>query len=81
VLTEAQIRKFVAVSQKFLLANVKEATGTSARRTTGSLNPAVRLWVYGRRGEPCRRCGAPIEARKQGSDARVTFWCPSCQAM
>lgn len=80
-LTEPQIAKIVAVSQKFLRANVNEAIGTSARRTTGSLNPAVRLWVYGRRGEPCRRCGAPIEARKQGAEARVTFWCPNCQAM
>lgn len=39
-----------------------------------------RLWVYGRAGQPCRRCGTPIEMRKQGEDARVTFWCPRCQA-
>ena len=26
----------------------------------GRLNPAERLWVYGRRGQPCRRCGTPI---------------------
>jgi endonuclease-8 len=37
------------------------------------------LWVYGRRGKPCRRCGATIESRKQGLDARTTFWCPNCQ--
>jgi len=33
----------------------------------------------GRRGEPCRRCGTPIESRKQGLDARTTFWCSNCQ--
>jgi len=38
-----------------------------------------RLSVYGRRGETCRVCGSAIESRKQGEDARVTFWCPVCQ--
>jgi endonuclease VIII len=35
--------------------------------------------VYGRRGRPCLRCGAPILSRGQGDQNRVTFWCPSCQ--
>ena len=39
------------------------------------------LWVYGRSGEPCRRCGELIRSRIQGADARVTFWCPRCQPM
>ncbi len=37
-------------------------------------------WAYGRVGQPCRRCGTPIEARAQGENQRVTFWCPVCQA-
>jgi endonuclease-8 len=37
------------------------------------------LWVYGRAGKPCRRCGTPIEMQKMGLEARPTFWCPSCQ--
>lgn len=37
------------------------------------------LWVYRRQGEPCRKCGQPILSRKQGSDARTSFWCPDCQ--
>ena len=37
------------------------------------------LWVYGRGGKPCRKCGTPIEAKKTGLDARVTYWCPNCQ--
>ena len=36
--------------------------------------------VYRRAGQPCRRCGAPIESRRQGEDARTAYWCPSCQA-
>ncbi len=77
----------VETSRKFLLANVKEASGdrittyTGMRRTTGRANSEERLWVYGRRNQPCRQCGTPIESRKQGEDARTTFWCPKCQPM
>ena len=37
------------------------------------------LWVYGRAGKPCRKCGTPIEMRKMGIEARSTYWCPQCQ--
>jgi endonuclease-8 len=50
------------------------------RRTTGSMDPARQLWVYGRGGKPCRRCGSPIESRATGVDARLTYWCPRCQS-
>jgi formamidopyrimidine-DNA glycosylase len=33
--------------------------------------------VYGREGEPCERCGAPIE--KIRAAGRGTYYCPSCQ--
>jgi len=59
-------------------ANVR-AGARAGRRTTRSMDPAVDLWVYGRAGKPCRRCGARIESRKTGLDARATYWCPSCQ--
>jgi endonuclease-8 len=35
--------------------------------------------VYGRAGQPCRRCGTTIRAQRQGEQARTTYWCPSCQ--
>ncbi|RIL06817.1 MAG: formamidopyrimidine DNA glycosylase [Proteobacteria bacterium] len=38
-----------------------------------------RLFVYGRGGEPCLRCGARIASRLHGDDARSTYWCPRCQ--
>jgi endonuclease VIII len=63
-------------AREFLLSNTNHG-GT--RRTTGRSDPAESLWVYKRAGEPCRKCGTPIESRKQGLDARVTFWCPQCQ--
>ena len=37
------------------------------------------LWVYGRAGKPCRKCGTPIEMKKMGVEARSTYWCPKCQ--
>ncbi len=33
--------------------------------------------VYDRKGLPCRQCGTPIVALRQGQ--RSTFYCPSCQ--
>ena len=35
------------------------------------------LQAYGRRGEPCRRCGTAL--RSAVLDARSTTWCPRCQ--
>ncbi len=35
--------------------------------------------VYGREGEPCDRCGTPIE--KIRSAGRGTWYCPSCQQL
>ena len=37
----------------------------------------MQLLVYGREGEPCRRCGAPITRLVQAG--RSTFFCPKCQ--
>lgn len=37
------------------------------------------LAVYGRRDQPCRRCGTAIAWRPQGAHARGTYWCPVCQ--
>lgn len=87
-LTQAQIDALIAAAQKLISSNVLEDSGDSIvtyggrrRRTTHESNPGASLWVYGRAGEPCRCCGAPVRRRIQGPDARVTFWCPQCQPM
>lgn len=36
-----------------------------------------RLFVYERKGEPCRVCGSPIKHRVMGQ--RSTYWCSACQ--
>lgn len=83
-LSDAQIDTLVDTARRFLRANVSDSlapmtTYTGFRRTTRRDAPTERLWVYGRAGQPCRRCGTAIECRKQGVDARTTCWCPVCQ--
>jgi endonuclease VIII len=51
------------------------------RTTTGNTRSGSDLWVYGRVGRPCRRCGTTIESDRSqatGTD-RISFWCPNCQ--
>jgi endonuclease VIII len=80
-----ELGELMSNARKFILANVTDRAGpgivtyTGMRRTTGRANQEERLWVYGRRGEACRVCGTTIASRKQGEDARITFWCPECQ--
>jgi endonuclease VIII len=47
------------------------------RCTTGDTRAGRQLWVYGRAGQSCRRCGTPVK-RDDGGD-RVAYWCPACQ--
>jgi endonuclease VIII len=47
------------------------------RCTTGDTRAGRQLWVYGRNGQGCRRCGTPINYDDSG--ARVAYWCPACQ--
>jgi endonuclease-8 len=83
-LEEPALQCLVTTGRRLLVANVSTGlapmtTYTGYRRTTRRDNPRERLWVYGRVGLPCRRCGAPIQLRKQGLAARLTYWCPTCQ--
>ncbi|HSO83283.1 DNA-formamidopyrimidine glycosylase family protein [Thiocapsa sp.] len=38
------------------------------------------LWVYGRAGKPCFRCGMDLLRERLGQHARSTYWCPACQS-
>jgi endonuclease-8 len=83
-ISEAKLAELVATARRVLAANVLDGlapmtTYTGYRRTTRRADPKERLWVYGRAPLPCRRCGTPISVRKQGVDARLTYWCPQCQ--
>jgi endonuclease-8 len=87
-LTREQLANVVTAARRQLAANVLEDSGNQIvtyrgrlRRTTHASDPGESLWVYARRGEPCRRCGELIRRRLQGMDARATYWCPRCQPM
>ena len=78
--------KIVETAVRLMRANVgPAATGTgivtyrSLRGLTRRGGPGDTLWVYGRAGKPCRRCGTPIRSIKRPPDARTTYWCPACQ--
>lgn len=73
--TDDELRAVVGHAAGLLAAN----TGGGRRVTTGRRSPGAALWVYRRTGRPCRRCGMLIRGRRQGSQARMTYWCPSCQ--
>jgi endonuclease-8 len=80
-----RLERLVEIAVTFMRANVVDGTTAAIvtysgmRRTTGRADPSARLWVYGRAGQPCRRCGTPISRRKQGPHARSTYWCSRCQ--
>ena len=84
-LNDAETVALIGTARKFLQANVAATaantitTYDSFRRTTNRTQPEENLYVYQRANQPCRRCATPIESRKQGPDARTTFWCPRCQ--
>ncbi|TDC43268.1 zinc finger domain-containing protein [Micromonospora sp. KC213] len=63
----------VALAQRLLAAN----RGRWTQSTTGSLHRGRTSHVYGRRGQPCHRCGTAIHKAELGE--RVTYWCPVCQ--
>ncbi|MEX2103420.1 MAG: zinc finger domain-containing protein, partial [Gaiellaceae bacterium] len=54
-------------------ASLRDYRDPAGRR--GAMQDAFR--VYGRAGQPCPRCGTPIEKIRVGG--RGTWYCPSCQ--
>jgi len=63
----------VALAHRLLAAN----RGRWTQSSTGSLHRGQTTYVYGRRAQPCRRCGTAVRKDEQGE--RVTYWCPVCQ--
>lgn len=70
-------RRLVDVAHRLLEANKMRA----ARSTTGERARGRQLYVYGRAGEQCRRCGTAVRAGELGppDGRRIAYWCPRCQ--
>ena len=69
--------RMLATSYRLLRANRDHP----AQSTTGRIGRGVEHWVYLRGGQPCLRCGTPIERGELGDrgSERSVYWCPSCQ--
>src|ERR1700678_3865495 len=84
-ITTREMEGMVKFAQRYMKANVVDGKGdgivtySGNRRTTHAMDREERLWVYGRQGQECRRCGAVVMMRKQGVQARSTYWCLECQ--
>ena len=84
-ITTREMELIVDAAQRYMKANVADGKGDGIltyagnRRTTRAMDREERLWVYRREGRECRRCGAVVMMRKQGVQARSTYWCPECQ--
>jgi len=80
--SDARLLKILEIARHLLRANTASGPRLAPSRgirTRDSLHPGTALWVYGRAGKPCRKCGTPIQAKKTGLDAKLTYWCPGCQ--
>ena len=72
-LQEQDLKALFETARRALVANLGR---DHLRRFPGYGRAAV----HGRGGRPCPRCGARIQVKAQGELARMTFWCPACQA-
>ncbi|MBB1258582.1 DNA-formamidopyrimidine glycosylase family protein [Streptomyces alkaliterrae] len=71
------VRRLVELAHRLLVVNRDRAL----RCTTGEPRRDRALWVYGRAGRPCRRCGGLVAVEQQGpaDRPRPVYWCPRCQ--
>jgi formamidopyrimidine-DNA glycosylase len=79
-LSLARCTKLVAAIRATLSDAIIAGGSTLRDFVNASGNPGYfqqQLQVYGRAGEPCRRCAAPIKQIKQGQ--RSSFYCECCQ--
>jgi len=68
----ARVERLADAARQVLI----EALEHPGRYANGETTDAMH--VYGREGQPCHRCGAPIRRIVQGG--RSTYFCPRCQA-
>jgi formamidopyrimidine-DNA glycosylase len=75
-----------AVLYKEIVSTLSEAVekgGSTIRSYVNSQGQIgmfqLQLYAYGRKGEPCKTCGTPLEKTVVGG--RGTHYCPSCQKL
>jgi endonuclease-8 len=79
-LDEATLRALVKRARALLQANLG-GHGSRPRITRNAL-AGPKVWVYGRRGRTCFRCGSAVEMIRQGAPpGRSTYHCRGCQTI
>jgi endonuclease-8 len=73
LIDEPTRRALMETATRQLRANLSGAARQTVPGAPGSLA------VYGRAGQPCRRCSTSIRVARTGPHARSTYWCPTCQ--
>ena len=78
--TKPRLKKLVHSIREVLAESIEQG-GTTLRDFLNSDGEpgyfSQRLFVYERKGQPCRVCGTPIKQAVMGQ--RSTYWCPKCQ--
>jgi formamidopyrimidine-DNA glycosylase len=81
-LTSDDHRRLHAEIRRILLAAIASSGTTFRDYRTGTGEPGnfqLELFVYGREGEPCRRCGTRLTGT-HAIDARISVFCHRCQS-
>jgi endonuclease-8 len=73
-----ELQRALDTAARLIQRNARPTAG-QMRNTTGRAAPGAALWVYGRTGLPCRRCGTAIGSKVPESDGRRVYWCAVCQ--
>jgi formamidopyrimidine-DNA glycosylase len=79
-LSKPRLAKLVAAIKEVLTDSIREGGTTLRDFLQSDGEPGYfkqRLFVYDRKGEPCRVCETPIRQAVLGQ--RSTYWCPLCQ--
>jgi endonuclease VIII len=74
----ADLDRLLGLARRLMRSNLGRRGGPVM---TGDTRRGRQYWVYGRAGEPCRRCGTRVERGSMGPavQERVVYWCPRCQ--
>ena len=88
--SEKQREAVVDTAHRLLRQNLSGGPRVTTVGGSSATHAAARAWpvgtggprlaVYGRRDQPCLRCGTAISYAKIGRYARGTYWCPVCQS-
>lgn len=79
-ITLAEFERLVPIIKSILAAAIEQGGTTLRDFVGGDGKPgyfAQQLDAYGRKGQPCNKCGEQLQEVKLGQ--RASVWCPGCQ--